>query len=308
MSFTVGLPYPICLIATKIARKLVGNISSASHFDQETYFEEQFRSTERLINRFAGSIEIENKVILDVGSGLGGRAPWFIERGAKAVYCIDINRQELEVGQQIVNRLFSPALASRVLFTHPNDLKEESFGDVAFLIDCFEHLTEPLAVLHDVHRWLRPGGLLWVGSIGWYNYMASHCASYIPIPWAQVLFSEDAILKTIRTIVRDPSYKPCVWDELDGIDRWDNVRTLRNRPGEPLNMLSLRRVKKVLQGSEFGLVKFQTHGFGGTRSKLLHRLRFLSKLPGLDELMHSYYTAQGVNASDASALESRTPG
>jgi hypothetical protein len=28
----------------------------------------------------------------------------------------------------------------------PKDLKEESFGDVAFLIDGFEHFTEPLAV------------------------------------------------------------------------------------------------------------------------------------------------------------------
>ena len=78
MSFTVGLPYPVCLFATKIARKLSRNNVPASRFDQQTYFEEQFRSTERLINRFAGSIEIENKVILDVGSGLGGRAPWFI--------------------------------------------------------------------------------------------------------------------------------------------------------------------------------------------------------------------------------------
>src|SRR6202043_3963397 len=110
------------------------------------------RSTERLIRRFADSIEIENKIILDVGAGLGGRAPWFIERGAKAVYCMDINRQELEVGRQIMNRLFPPSLASRVLFTHPKDLKQESFGDVAFLIDSFEHLTDPLAVLHDVHR------------------------------------------------------------------------------------------------------------------------------------------------------------
>jgi len=299
MSFTVGLPYPVCLFATKIARKLTRNTAPASHFDQQTYFEEQFRSTERLIKRFANSIEIENKVILDVGSGLGGRAPWFIERGAKTVYCIDINRQELAVGRQTVNKLYSPTLASRVKFTHPADLKEDSFGDVAFLIDCFEHLTDPLAVLHDVHRWLRPGGLLWVGSIGWYNYMASHCASYIPIPWAQVLFSENAILKTIRTVVRDPSYKPSVWDELEGIDRWDKVQTLRDRPGEPLNMLSLRRVKKVLRTSEFGHMKFQTHGFGGTRSRLLHRLRFLSKLPALDEFMHSYYTAQAVNVPNS---------
>jgi hypothetical protein len=40
MSFTVGLAYPICLFATKTARELDQNDSTASPFDQQTYFED----------------------------------------------------------------------------------------------------------------------------------------------------------------------------------------------------------------------------------------------------------------------------
>jgi SAM-dependent methyltransferase len=181
-----------------------------------------------------------------------------------------------------------------VTFIHPSEIKDEQFGDIAFLIDCFEHLIEPAEVLHNVHRWLRTNGILWVGSIGWYNYMAAHCDSHIPIPWSQLLFSEDAILRTIRAIIREPGYQKNVWEQSEGIERWDNVNTLRERPGEPLNMLSLRKVRKILQASEFQNIQFKVHGFSGARSKLLHRLRSLSRLPLLDELLHSYYTIRAL--------------
>ena len=297
MPFTLGLPFAACLAATRIARKLKSRVPRASRLDQEVYFKEQHASTERLIKRFARSIDIRDKVILDVGSGLGGRAPWFIEHGATAVYCIDVNRQELSRGREILDSLFPTSLARSVTFIHPSEIKDEQFGDIAFLIDCFEHLTEPAEVLHNVHRWLRMNGILWVGSIGWYNYMAAHCDSHIPIPWSQVLFSEDAILRTIRAIIREPGYQKNVWEQLEGVERWDNVHTLRERPGEPLNMLILRKVRKIVQASEFHSIQFKVHGFSGARSKLLYWLRSLSRLPLLDELLHSYYTIQALNQS-----------
>jgi SAM-dependent methyltransferase len=298
--FTLGLPYVVCLSATRIARRLKPKAKSMSSFDQKAYFAEQYGSTERLIRRFASSIDVKDRVILDVGSGLGGRAPWFIESGARAVYCIDVNRQELLSGRKFLDSLFPASVSARVEFAHPMEIKNEHFGDVAFLIDCFEHLIDPSAVLHDVDRWLKEDAILWIGSIGWYNHMASHCSSHIPIPWSQVFFSEEAILNTIRTIIRDSDYRLNVWEELEGIERWDNVKTLRDRPGEPLNMLSLRRVKKILQNSEFNEISFRVHPFGGARSKLLHRLGFLSRLPVIDELFHSYYTVEAskVRASN----------
>jgi hypothetical protein len=132
---------------------------------------------------------------------------------------------------------------------------------------------------------------LWIGSIGWYHYLASHCAFHIPIPWSQVLFSERAIIRTIQAVVREPGYVPNVWERLEGIERWDKVTTLKERPGEPLNMLSLRRVKAVLKASPFELSEFTVHGFGGRSHPAARAVSWLAKVPVARELFHTYYTA-----------------
>jgi SAM-dependent methyltransferase len=227
---------------------------------------------------------------MDIGSGLGGRAPYWLEAGASRVLNVDINRSELATGQAIVTRKY-PGLGDRITYLHPDDVDETAVADVAIMFDCFEHLIEPTSVLRQAHAWLRDGGLLWIGSIGWYNYGASHSLAHVPIPWCQVLFSERAIIRTIQTILRDPDYLPNYWERTEGIARWDGVRTLRDRPGEPLNMLSLRKTRKVLDDSPFSNIRVEVYGFSGKAHKWARLLGSLARLPVANELLHSYYTA-----------------
>jgi len=258
--------------------------------DQAAYFLHQFDSSARMSQRFMQDVTFDDKIVLDVGSGLGGRAPYWIKCGARTVHCIDINQQELAAGQAILAQKH-PELTSRITFRCPAEIVERDFADLAILFDTFEHLSDPAAVLDQCFQWLKPGGVLWVGAIGWYHYMASHCLGYIPIPWCQVLFSEQAIIRTIQRISKSPDYVPNVWDRIDGLDRWDKVTTLKDRPGEPLNMLSLRAVRKIMRASKFRLAEFKVHGFGGTRYLLARPASFLARIPVARELFHSYYTA-----------------
>ena len=145
----------------------------------------------------------------------------------------------MEAGQVLLGEKF-PALADRLEFLHPAELTGSGFADVALLIDCFEHLADPPSVLRQCYGWLRPGGVLWIRVCGPGQPRASHCGGHIPIPRRQVLFSEHAIIRTIQRIVREPRYVPNLWEQIEGIGRWDHVRSLKDRPGEPLNMLSLR--------------------------------------------------------------------
>lgn len=205
--------------------------------------------------------------------------------------CIDINRQELELelGRKLVAKKF-PEVAAKIEFVHPEDFKESETGDLAISFDSFEHVMDPAKVLRDCRSWLRAGGKLWVSSLGWYNYMASHCRWHIPIPWCQVLFSEKAIIRTIQTLIREPDYVPNMWERAEGVGRWDNVTTLKYRPGEPMNMLSLRQVKRLMKQSGFR-VEFTVHGFSGRANPLARGLAFLSKVPVLNEIFHSSYSA-----------------
>ena len=118
-----------------------------------------------------------------------------------------------------------------------------------------------------------------------------------PIVWSTSLFRgarcsfPSAIIRTIRSILRQPDYVPNVWERLEGLDRWNEVERLHDRPGEPLNLLSLRQVRNILHASRFELSAFQTHGFSGQVNPVARALAGLSHIPLLRELFHSYYTA-----------------
>jgi SAM-dependent methyltransferase len=290
MSFSLNFPEWLCYRVARRARRSAG-AGADKYFDQAEYFEQQYRTTGMMRERFFAELRVGGKVVLDLGSGLGGRAPYWMEQGAARVICVDVNRAELSAGRAILARKF-PHLSDKIEFCHPEELTEKNFADVAVMVDVFEHLVNPLEVLGQAHEWLRSGGELWSGSIGWYNYMASHCGAHIPVPWCQVLFSERAILGTIRRIIHEPGYAANFWERTEGLGRWDEVRTLKDRPGEPLNMLSLRQVRRVLAESPFEVEEFAVFGFSGRTNAIARCVSFLSRVPVVRELCHSYYTVR----------------
>ena len=291
MPLSLHLPFSVCYPATLLARRIFPPRSEAEQQDQGAYFARQQRETVARYHQHMAGLSLQDKTILDIGCGLGGRALGWLELGAKRVINVDINRQELAEGERLLRSRF-PDQALKIDYRHPDQISSSDHGDLAILFDSFEHLTDPAEVLRQIDRSLRPGGAVWIGSIGWYNYMASHCTvTHIPIPWCQLLFSETAILKTIRKLLRRSDYVPNVWERMEGLDRWDNVKTLKDRPGEPLNMLSLRQIRRILHESPFQLQEFRLFGFGGRKNKLARLLQPFAQLPWLDELLHTYYTA-----------------
>ncbi len=296
MPFSLNLPYAVCLPATRLARKLRRHKPrekpEVSVDPSEGYFQAQYRTTPAMASRFMETgLSLTGRTVVDVGCGLGGRAPAWLEAGAVEVANVDINRAELHAGRELTERLFREK-APHIRFQTPEDLRstKQTF-DTAILFDSFEHLVDPADVLRQVHAWVRPGGLVWIGSFGWYHYAASHCTGHLPIPWCQLLFSERAILDTIRTIIREPDYVPNQWEQAEGLSRWDGVTTLKDRPGEPLNMLSLRAIRRTLRASPFEIASFTTYGFSGRVVRAAAVLSALAHVPLLEEVFHSYYAA-----------------
>lgn len=298
MPYSLNLPSPVCLSLARLARALRGGSPAPATQSSADYIDYQYRSSDAMRRHFMRGLNFQDRVVADVGSGLGGRAPYFVEAGARRVYCIDVNREELATGSRIVAERFSEA-ARRIEFLHPNELQLRDSIDVALLVDSFEHLVDPAAVLEQVYAWLRPGGVLWIGSFGWYHHRASHCLEHIPIPWCQLFFSEKAILDTIRAIIHTRGYQPNLWERLEGLHRWDKIETLRDRPGEPLNMLSLHGVRQVLRSSRFDWQSFQIHGLLCRRPALAPLFGVAARLPLINEVFHSYYTAVLTKPSQA---------
>src|SRR5262245_15389952 len=125
MAVSLKLPYQLCIRATRLAKRISQSSTAAKAIahNRRAYFRWQYETTRRFHDRYWQSIDFRERTVFDIGSGLGGRAAYFIEQGAAQVYCIDINVSELDAGANYTAEMF-PAAAARIKFFHPNDVPE----------------------------------------------------------------------------------------------------------------------------------------------------------------------------------------
>jgi len=257
----------------------------------EDYFQWQVKSTAALLEKTASRMNLSGKMVVEVGCGYGGRTPFLISnKGAKHVIATEINPRALEIAEKYIKKYF-PSEAASINFRISNGgiAAEDEQADAIVIIDVFEHLNDPEQMLSECYRVLKPGGMLYFGTIGWYHHEASHITSTIPIPWCQVFFTDRVLIKCIRLIQRSNTYVQSVWDKDSNVkDRWDGVTDLRNRPGEYLNKITIHDIKCFCRKSQFEIQEFNIFGYGGRTHKFSRILAPLTKIPLLNEIFHSY--------------------
>jgi SAM-dependent methyltransferase len=159
--------------------------------------------------------------------------------------------------------------------------------DVALLVDSLEHVRDPRAILNHAHAMLRPGGICYFGTAGWYHHQAAHVGSIIPIPFATVLFSDRQILEAIRRIVDQPHYRRTAWDSDPPSVRWRACQSLHDRPGEYLNKYTIAAFRRAVRASAFAQGQLKVQGFSARRHPLLAVCNFLARIPVIQEVYHS---------------------
>lgn len=290
----IQLETKLCLLFVRFIQ-IIKNKSHPSN-GYKDYFFWQYNSTEKYFNLFMKHLNFKEKVILDLGCGIGGRTCFYAKQGAKSVYGVDINLEEVKIAQNHTENYF-PQLLPIVKYSHANGGTiplENNSVDLIILFDTFEHLQDPVSLLKECSRVLKSNGAIWIGTIGWFHYHASHITSYIPIPWCQVLFSEKALIEAIKIILKTERMRSDTsWNikREDDYLRWKDVKDLSQRPGEYLNKLTIRKIRKVIKSIQYFKNKqIRIHGFSGSSIKGTSVLGFLSKIPILDEFFHSYVT------------------
>ena len=113
------------------------------------------------IDEIVKNTNLEGKSVLDIGCGCGGAAFHLIKKyKAKSVQGIDTEPLVIKTAQQLS---IKNNLADKTTFkcVEPGPLKynEETF-DVIFSKEVFLHIPDKEALLKDVHRILKPGGLI----------------------------------------------------------------------------------------------------------------------------------------------------
>ena len=246
----------------------------------EAYFKWQYETSEKMFATFP-EFDFRNRRILDLGCGIGGRAAWLANNGAGEVVGIDISVQDVHNATQLKDQLY-PNLenVSYHLCREDEQLTDLGEFEVVLLLDSIEHVVSPLKALRLAKQYVKPGGRVYFTTIGWFH----HAGSHLGIPFATVFFSDETLLNFVRWKVSSPDYQPTDWDSDPPIARWDGVYDLRDRPGEYLNKITVRQLKKLVHYAPYRRGRVIIIGFRNPRLRWLNPLRHI---PIVNEVFHS---------------------
>jgi SAM-dependent methyltransferase len=173
---------------------------------------------------------IKGKVVVDFGCGDGEEAVEMARRGAGRVIGVDKREEALETGRALAERA---GVSDRCAFTTDTD----QCADIIISLDSFEHFEDPALILRIMRRIIKPGGVL-LCSFGptWYHPLGGHGFSIFP--YAHLIFTESAFMRWRADYVNDGAK---VFREV----------------GTGLNQMTIRRFKKIVAESQWGLESFE---------------------------------------------------
>lgn len=130
--------------------------------------------------------DLKERKILDIGSGRGG----FLLDAAlhhAEVHGIELNSENVTLSKK---RLMENQFNIEVIQGTAEELpyRNESFGFVN-LAEVIEHVDDPLLVLKEVHRVLKPGGMVYISVPTRYSFKDPHFKLYF-VNWLPRRFSD----------------------------------------------------------------------------------------------------------------------
>lgn len=256
----------------------------------ENYWQWQFDTSAVYFKKFWDLTErMKGRRILDIGCGLGGRAAYLATQTAAQVVGCDINAEEVMRAERIADAKLDPASRARLRFVavKEGEVPGAEPYDIVLLVDSIEHVRDPVAMLNVAYNCTRPGGICYFGTTGWYHYGGAHLLSVLPIPFVTVFFSDASIVDAVQRILKAPYYRRTMWDSEPPDKRWEGVRDLCDRPGEYLNKITVRGMKKAIRASRYEEGRLRVAGFSWQRAPVFRCLNFLARVPGVQEMYHS---------------------
>jgi ubiquinone/menaquinone biosynthesis C-methylase UbiE len=236
--------------------------------DYETYGDWRNTSLTESFDVFSDAC-ITGKYVLDFGCGDGHLSLFLAtEKQPAKVLGVDIGKTEINRAKDWLKKTTIPqginidfVLGSKKRLPVP-----DHSIDTLLAFDCLEHVMLPEEILTEWFRVLNPEGRC---LIEWFPYKGPwgpHMEALIPIPWAHVLFGEQAMFRAAEAIYDLPEFIPRHWD----LDENGNKKANKWRAWSSfqeqgyINKLGLRDFKKIATDTGFKIDRFEKHSFGGT--------------------------------------------
>ncbi len=172
-----------------------------------TYARWQFEQGLRTIHYYLGFATVHemfrDKRVLDVGCGAGGKTCYYATLNPSHVWGIDTVEGYRCRAEAFSRREGLGDLTSFVTGDAGDMSFPDGFFDTIIMNDTVEHLAEPVRVLDECLRVLRPGGRLFVNFPPYCHPYGAHLSDVIGIPWVHLIFSESTLVTAYRQLVQD---------------------------------------------------------------------------------------------------------
>ncbi len=197
------------------------------------------------LERYTADDMFKDKVVLDIGCGPGGKAIYYTSLGAAFVYGVDILPQyEAEANQLAKEKGLSQRFRFIVGDASCLDFAD-NFFDTIIMNDAMEHVSDPLGVLKECKRVLKPGGKLYINFPPFYHPYGAHLSDAMGFPWIHVFFDEKTLIDV---------YKDRVKMLPDGENRI-KLRISKDGSGNEyfsyINKMTISRFQKILPNTSF---------------------------------------------------------
>lgn len=221
----------------------------------KTYAEWQFEKGAQTIKFFLEYSTIEemfkDKIVLDIGCGAAGKTLYYASCGVKKIYGMDIipkYKEEalaLALDKKLIDKFeFVLTDASNLPFA------DETF-DTIVMNDAMEHLSQPVKVLNECYRVLKPEGRLYVNFPPYYHPYGAHLSDLIGIPWAQIFFDDETLIN---------AYKDLAKNLPDG-EEMIKFRISKDKEGKEyfsyINKMTIKKFKSLYPNTKLSLVYYR---------------------------------------------------
>lgn len=234
---------------------------------------------------------VRGKDVLDFGSGKGNLTFFLAGRGARSVTGVEMHAPSVEQCRARVGTLDLPE-GVEVRFEVGQVTRipvADACADVLCAFDVVEHVMDPDAIAAEWARVLRPGGKVLIDWCPWRSPWAPHMESLVPVPWAHIVFGEQALFRTAERIYDNPAYSPRTWDFDDAGQRlpnkWQQWSSFREQGY--INQLNVEPFKALVRRRGFEVTRFEHITFGSLPARAVVA-PLLMRVPVLNELLSSY--------------------
>lgn len=206
---------------------------------------------------------ISGKRVVDFGCGLGNQSIALVRKYGCSVVGVDSNRRTLE---QAIENAKAHSISPKELSFVENISADMMNGfDVVISQNSFEHFGNPSRVL-DVMRSLLDarGVILLTFGPPWLAPYGSHMHFFCKVPWVNVIFPEDVVMK-VRGHFRS-----------DGAKRYEDVES-------GLNRMTIAKFEQIVSSSNLKIAYRNYECIKG--------IDLLGKLPLLREFFINHVTA-----------------